>query len=45
MTHQSWINAYETQIQIQTDQTIFVGLIEKIIQKFKIFGFYLKFFS
>ena len=42
MTHQSWINAYENQIQIHTDQTIFIGLFEK---KFEIFGFYLKFYS
>ena len=33
MTHQSWINAYANQIQIHTDQTIFVRLIEKIIFK------------
>ena len=33
MTHQSWINAYETQIQIQNDQMIFSGLFEKKIFK------------
>ena len=39
MTHQSWINAYETQIQIQTDQKIFVGLIEKKFQNLKFSDF------